>query len=61
MIDVRCYICNKDMSIFEITRNDETEYQVQIETISNKHYIIYKCKTLEEAKKYVKQLENEVK
>lgn len=56
MKNVKCYIVNNDISIFEYI--DYKFYVVSIIGISEKRYEVGGFRTLEEAKKFVEEMEN---
>ena len=51
--NVKCYIVNEDMSIFEYELLDKVKtFQVELIGKSNKRYVIANFKTLRQAKEY---------
>ena len=55
---VKCYIVNKDISIFEYYILDTVKtFQVEIIGESGKRYIIGNFNTMKEAKEYVKRID----
>ena len=55
MKDVKCYIVNKDISIFEYV--DYKFFVVSITGISKKRYEVGGFKTLEEAKNFINEID----
>ena len=57
MKDVKCYMVNKDVSIFEYEiLEDVKTFQVEMIGKSGKRYIIANFNTLKEAKQFVKRI-----
>lgn len=55
--DVKCYIINNDISIFEYYILDGVKtFQVELTGKSEKRYIIGNFKTLKQAKNYIKRI-----
>lgn len=54
MKDVKCYIVNKDISIFEY----DNLFHVLITGESKKYYDVYQCDTIEEARSYINKINN---